>query len=222
MNGEARPREELPPYNPWAGLGLLPIAAFLIMLEIADARAAIGVSLAVALGVFYIQQRAETGGGLIFKLALLGLATMIGSSIAGLVLDSERIFLWQDPIGDFSIAALLLLALTFSWPLTGRVICELFPRVAAVLEPGHRVFVLVSLIFLFENLAMGLIRVWLLEGTEISSAQYALFSRAVAWPLRAVLALASYWLIRRAMRAELLSAARSGSGEAVGQAELGE
>lgn len=216
MSGEVRPREELPPYDPWVGLGLLPIAAFLIMLEIADARAAIGVSLAVALGVFYLQHRAKMSGGLVFKLALLGLATMIGSSIAGLVLDSERIFLWQDPIGDFTIAVLLLLALALGWPLTGRVICELFPRVAAVLEPAHRVFALVSLIFLFENLAMGFIRVWLLEGTEISSAQYALFSRAVAWPLRAVLALASYWLIRRAMRAEMIASARSGSGEAVG------
>lgn len=216
MHGEVRPREELPPYDPWIGLGILPIAAFLIMLEIADARAAIGVSLAVALGVFYLQQRVKTSGGLVFKLALLGLATMIGSSIAGLALDSERIFLWQDPIGDFAISVLLLLALALGWPLTGRVICELFPRVAAVLEPRHRVFALVSLIFLFENLAMGFIRVWLLEGTEISPAQYALFSRAAAWPLRAVLALASYWLIRRAMRAETIAAARSGSGEAVG------
>ena len=216
LSGEAEPRGEPPPYDPWAGLGILPIAAFLIVLELAGARAAIGVSLASALAVFYAQQRAKAGGGLVFKLALLGLATMIGSSIAGLALDSERAFLWQDPIGDFTIAALLLAALGLGWPLTGRVICELFPRVAAVLAPSHRVFALVSVIFLFENLAMGFIRVWLLEGTEISSAQYALFSRAVAWPLRAVLAVASYQLIRRAMRAERIAAARAGSGEAVG------
>ena len=183
-------------------MGLLPLVAFLVLLELADVRWAIGVSLAVALAVFAVQRRLERGGGLVFKLALLGLVTQIGAGIAGIIVESERVFLWQDPVGDFSIAALCFASLVLRWPMIGRFLGELFPRVAAALPADHKVFFWITIMFFVENLGMGFVRVWMLEATDTSALEYALFSRAVGIPFRILLIVAGWWLIRRAIRNE--------------------
>ena len=136
-------------------------------------------------------------------LALLGLIVVGGASVVGIILDSDKAYLASDPIGDFIIALVFLGSVVVRRPLLGVIVRELFPRLATVINEQHRVFYLLSLAWAVQNVATGVVRIFLLQ--ELSTDGYILWSRVVSWPVGIALLLISAYFIGRAVQNEQLA-----------------
>lgn len=191
----------IPEYDRSVGLSLLPIIVWVVVLELAGTRPAIGAAWGAAIVLFFVQRRFQPDRGAVFWLAVFSLLIFTGASIVGIVLESDKAFLAQDPVSDFAIAVIFAISLAFRKPLLGMAIREVFPRVRRALPPENRALMWVTAAFVVENIVMGIIRVWLLD--EVSPGSYPFISRAVGTPLRLVLIWWSYRIIQDEMKRRL-------------------
>ena len=208
--------ESVPSVDPVVTLSFAPVAVYLLVDWIADARPAIAASLAAAIAAVLIQRRLRRQVGVVFRLAMLGLAVFIASGIAGLVLDSGKALWASDPIEDFLVGGIFALSVLLRRPILSPLIRELFPQIAARLPPEHRVFMLLTAVWAVKILLMGVLRIWLLDTLEVNT--YVWLRTVVGWPINAVLLLWTVQRIQRAMREQSLLAAEAkpgGSGEMV-------
>ncbi len=196
---------DLAEFRPHILLGILPIAVFWSVRQVAETPVAIGAGFAAALLVFAVNRQRGTIG----YLALAGMVVVGGASLAGIVLDSDKAFLANDAVGDFVAMFAFAGSVLIGRPLLGVLVCEVFPRLSSVLGPRHPVFVRLSLLWAVQNLLTGVVRVVMLQ--EFSTDEYILFSRAVSWPLGLGLFAVSSFLIARAVRERVL-AAQTGDG----------
>ena len=192
---------DLPVIDNFVLLSFAPTVLFLAVNEIFGARPAIGVALASTLALFVAQRRMRPQQGVIFMLAVFGLVLLAGGAVIGLILDSSKAYWAKDPAGDFLVAAFLGISLVMGKPLAGLVIREVFPRIRAQLPIEDRAFVWITLIFLAENLVMGILRIWLLDRSGVT--EYWFLSRGIAVPIRIALIWWSIQLIRRSTRERL-------------------
>ena len=191
----------IPEYDRSVGLSLLPIFVWVIVLELAGTRPAIGAAWGAAIVLFFVQRRFQPERGAVFWLAVFSLLIFTGASIVGIVLESDKAFLAQDPVSDFAIAVIFAISLIFRKPLLGMAIREIFPRVRRALPPENRALMWVTAAFVVENLVMGVVRVWLLD--EVSPGAYPFVSRAVGTPIRLILVWWAYRIIQDEMKRRL-------------------
>lgn len=191
----------IPEYDRSVGLSIVPILVWVIVLELAGTRPAIGASWGTAIVIFFIQRRVSPDRGAVFWLTVLSLLIFTVGSIAGILLDSNDAFLASDPASDFIVAALFAISLLFRKPLLGMAIREVFPRVRRALPAENRALMWVTAAFVVENIVMGVIRVWLLDA--VSDAAYPFVSRGVGTPIRIVLIWWAYRLIQDEMKRRL-------------------
>ena len=184
--------------NPMIFLMVLPVGVFLLLREVWGTQPGIAVGLIASVIVFRLNRQR----GVIGWLAVLGLVIVAAASIVGLVLDSDKAYLANDPVSDFVVGVLFLGSLAIGKPLIGLVIREMFPRVREHLGPGDRVFFWLTLIFALQNFAVGAARVALLQ--EFDAGEYVLWSRAVSWPAGFALFLLTGWAISRTIRRRIL------------------
>ena len=190
---------ELTEFDPIAILSILPIVVFWVVRRFAETEIAIGAGFGTSLIVFTLARRR----GVIGLLALLGLIVVGGASVVGIILDSDKAYLASDPIGDFIIALVFLGSVVVRRPLLGVIVRELFPRLATVINEQHRVFYLLSLAWAVQNVATGVVRIFLLQ--ELSTDGYILWSWVVSWPVGIALLLISAYFIGRAVQNEQLA-----------------
>ena len=192
---------KIPEYDRSVGLSILPIVIWVIVLELAGTRPAIGAAWGAAIVVFFVQRRVQPDRGAVFWLAVLSLVIFTGGSIVGLILESDKAFLASDPVSDFVVAAIFAVSVLIRKPLLGMAIREVFPRIRRALPAQNRTLILVTAAFAVENLIMGFVRVWLLDAVEPSL--YPWLSRAIGAPLRILLIWWSYRIIQDEMKRRL-------------------
>lgn len=191
----------IPEYDRSVGLSVVPIVVWVIVLELAGTRPAIGAAWGTAIVIFFIQRRVNPDRGAVFWLTVLSLLIFTVGSVAGILLDSNDAFLASDPASDFIVAALFTISLLFRKPLLGMAIREVFPRVRRALPAENRALMWVTAAFVVENLVMGVIRVWLLDA--VSDTAYPFVSRGVGTPIRIILVWWSYRIIQAEMKRRL-------------------
>ena len=180
--------------DPMIWLSLAPIGVYWLTRQTLGTQAGISAGFVTALAVFWVMR----GRSVLAWLALVGIVVVAGASAVGLVLNSDKAYLANDPVSDFLMAAIMLGSLVPRRPLMGLLITQIAPRVRDTLAGGHRVFYLLTAIWAVQNLVLGTVRVAMLQ--ELSPGQYLLGSRAVSWPLGVGLTVLSTYLIYRAMR----------------------
>lgn len=182
--------------DPAVWWSILPVLIFWATRQIASSQVAIGAGFATAVIVFYINRKREKG--ILAWIALAGLVIVSGSAIAGLILDSEKAYLANDPIGDGITVLVALGSVLIGKPIIGLLACEIFPRLTRYLHYGDRVFVQITLMLAAKDLTTGVARVFLLDSLDTDG--YLIFSRVVSWPINAVFFYLAYRMIQRANR----------------------
>ena len=193
-------------FNPAILVSVLPVAVFWIVRRIAETQIAIGMGFATSLIVFRYTRRQ----GVIGYLAIGGIVVVGGAALVGLVLDSDKAFLANDPVNDFIGVALFLGSVAIRRPLVGLIACEIFPKLTALVEPKHRVFYVLTVLWAVQNLGTGIIRIFLLE--ELSVDGYILWSRVITWPIALALFALSAYMVGRVAQDRRLAAALSEDG----------
>lgn len=187
-------------------LGFAPVAVYLLVDWIGDVRTAIGASVAAAVIVFFVQRRLRKQVGVVFKLAMLGLAIFIASGAAGLILDSGKALWASDPIEDFIVGGIFAVSAVMGRPILSPVIRELFPQIADRLPSQHRVFMLITVVWAVKILLMGVLRVWLLDTLDVND--YVWLRMLIGWPINLVIFVWTAHRIQRAMREHSLATAQ--------------
>jgi hypothetical protein len=194
QRGLQRSHLHLPPINLRFGLVILPVAVFLLVRRVATPEIAIGAGFFTSLIVFFINRQNGASG----ILAVLGMVIVGGTTIVGIVLRSEKLYLMNDPISDYLILTVALGSIIFRRPLFSLFARELVPAVEHALEPRHSVFYLTTWLVVAVNAVQGTIRVVLLQNLSVD--HYLLVSKPMGWSLSFALLVVTYVLIDRAVR----------------------
>ena len=133
--------------------------------------------------------------GVVRMLAVLGFTVVAISAAIGLAANSDKAFVSQNITTDFLWAAVCLTSVVIGKPLVGAVARQAVPALRTLLEPRHRVFVSLTLVYMALNLSTGVFRIFLLDAF---SANAYIFVSRVTTPLTVVFFIASYFLIKRA------------------------
>ena len=190
--------------DPAVWWSILPVFVFWGTRQIASSQIAIGAGFATAVVVFYLNRKRKKG--ILSWIALGGLVIVSGSAIAGLVLDSEKAYLANDPVGDAITVLVALGSVLIGKPIIGLLAVEVFPRLTRYLQYGDRVFVQITLMLAAKDLTTGVARVFLLDALDTDG--YLIFSRVVSWPINAVFFYLAYRMIQRANRDARRAASR--------------
>ena len=175
---------------------LLPLVVFLVLNsfwpeDLWRTQVAIVASFAASTWVFAINR----DSGVIRFITVLGFIVVAGSAVVGLVADSAKAFAAQNIYSDFLVAAVCLASVVMGKPLVGAVARESIPALRTLMEPRHRVFVILTLVFMTYNIGTGIFRIFLLG--EFSANEYVLVSRVTS-PISLAFFLACYFMIKRA------------------------
>ena len=201
----------IPPINPRFGMAVLPVLVFWLLRQVASPEVAIGAGFITSLIVFFTNRKRGVTG----KLAVLAIIIIGGGATVGIVTGNEKAFLFNDPIGDFTIMAIALGSIIFRRPLFALLARELVPAVERFLEPRHSVFFLSTWLLILVNAARGTSRIFLLQNLTVN--QYLIWSRVISWPLNITLLIVTYMLINHAVKRstrfqEMLSEDEASSG----------
>ena len=175
---------------------LLPLVVFLVLNsfwpeDLWRTQVAIVASFAASTWVFAINR----DSGVIRFITVLGFIVVAGSAVVGLVADSAKAFAAQNIYSDFLVAAVCLASVVIGKPLVGAVARESIPALRTLMEPRHRVFVILTLVFMTYNVGTGIFRIFLLG--EFSANEYVIVSRVTS-PISLAFFLACYFMIKRA------------------------
>jgi hypothetical protein len=183
-------------FNPLFFRSVWPVGVYWIVRSIAGTQAGVLAGFATAVYVFATSRQRS---GVIATLALAGMVIVGASAIVGLVFDSDRAYLANDAARDFLMTTVALGSLVIGRPLVGVVAREMSPRLASVLDEGHRLFVYLTLGFALINLLTAAIRLVMLQ--ELGVGQYIVFSRVATFPINVgYFALAAYLLFQAARK----------------------
>lgn len=175
---------------------LLPLVVFLVLNsfwpeDLWRTQVAIVASFAASTWVFAINR----DSGVIRFITVLGFVVVAGSAVVGLVADSAKAFAAQNIYSDFLVAAVCLASVVIGKPLVGAVARESIPALRTLMDPKHRLFVVLTLVFMAYNIGTGIFRIFLLG--EFSANEYVIVSRVTS-PISIAFFLASYFTIKRA------------------------
>ena len=175
---------------------LLPLVVFLVLNsfwpeDLWRTQVAIVASFAASTWVFAINR----DSGVIRFITVLGFVVVAGSAVVGLVADSAKAFAAQNIYSDFLVAVVCLTSVVIGRPLVGAVARESIPALRTLMDPKHRLFVVLTLVFMAYNIGTGIFRIFLLG--EFSANEYVLVSRVTS-PISIAFFLACYFTIKRA------------------------
>lgn len=175
---------------------LLPLVVFLVLNsfwpeDLWRTQVAIVASFAASTWVFATNR----DSGVIRFITVLGFIVVAGSAVVGLAADSAKAFAAQNIYSDFLVAAVCLGSIAIGKPLVGAVARESIPALRTLMDPRHRVFVILTLVFMTYNIGTGIFRIFLLG--EFSANEYVIVSRVTS-PISLAFFLAAYFMIKRA------------------------
>lgn len=183
-----------PMVDPKFALAVLPAVVFWLVRRAGQVELAIGAGFVTSVVVFArTRQRGAIGA-----LAVLSIFIAGGAAIAGIVVDSERVYLANDPVGDVFTVLIGLGSVVLRRPMFGLIVTELSPRVNGLLARDHRVFYVTTWLWIGINAAQAALRVWMLN--ELTVGQYLIWTRAISWPANVLLAWVTWMLVTRAFR----------------------
>ncbi|MFN0096994.1 MAG: hypothetical protein ACKVVT_19720 [Dehalococcoidia bacterium] len=192
--------------NPRIGLSIIPVAVFFLVTKIGDPWQAILASFVASAIVFHYTRRDR----LIGTLGVFGFVIVCITATIGIVTDSERAYLYRDPLTDAAFLCLHLGSMIIRKPLIGALAHELFPGVATKIPINAPLYYGLSLAFASWDLGNGLLRVYLLE--TLSTGEYLVWSRILGWPVSATLiGISAALIFREAKRRDLDDARRAES-----------
>lgn len=175
-------------------LTLLPVLIFLGLTRFVPAWAAITGGFAATTIVFVLTRRERLIGGL----ALFGFCVVAVSALLGITWSSEKAYLASGPITDFLWVPLFLVSVAIRKPLVGGISRELVPAIAGRLPLAHPIYAWLSVAWAVFDALHGIATSVLLS--ELSVAQYIIWSRLVLSPFSGLLFVISAFLIYRRAR----------------------
>ena len=124
---------------------LLPLVVFLVLNsfrpeDLWRTQVAIIASFAASTWVFATNR----DSGVIRFITVLGFIVVAGSAVVGLAADSAKAFAAQNIYSDFLVAAVCLGSIAIGKPLVGAVARESIPALRTLMDPRHRVFVILQ------------------------------------------------------------------------------
>ncbi len=193
---ERPPRDALtqPAIDPKFGLSILPALVFWVVRRGGQIELAIAAGFVTSIIVFArTRQRGAIGA-----LAIISVLVAGGAAIAGIVVESERVYLANDPVGDVISVLIGLGSIALRRPMFGLIATELSPRIRGLIARDHQVFYLTTWLWIGVNAAQAVLRVYMLQ--ELSVEQYLIWTRVISWPLNAALIWVTWALVSRAIR----------------------
>lgn len=193
---EAHPsRQELmqPAIDPQFGIAVLPAVVFWVIRRAGHVELAIAAGFVTSIIVFLrTRQRGAIGA-----LAVISIFVAGGAAIAGIVVESERVYLANDPVGDVISVLIGLGSIALRRPMFGMIATELSPRVRGRIALDHRVFYVTTWLWIAVNAAQAVLRVFMLQ--ELSVGEYLIWTRVISWPANAALIWITWTLVSRAI-----------------------
>jgi intracellular septation protein A len=187
--------------NPRIGLSAIPLGVFFLVSRIGEPWQAILASFVASAVVFYYTRQDK----LIGTLGVFGFVIVCITATIGIVTDSEKAYLYRDPITDAAFFCLHTGSMILRRPLIGALAHELFPGVATKIPINAPLFYLLGCAFASWDIGNGLLRIYLLE--TLSTGEYLVWSRVLGWPVTASLVgLSTFLVMREVKRRESLEA----------------
>jgi hypothetical protein len=185
-----------PAIDPQFGIAVLPAIVFWVIRRAGHVELAIGAGFVTSIIVFArTRQRGAIGA-----LAVISIFVAGGAAIAGIIVESERVYLANDPVGDAISVAIGLGSLALRRPMFGLIATELSPRVRGRIALDHRVFYVTTWLWVAINAAQAVLRVIMLQ--ELSIGEYLIWTRVISWPANAALIWITWTLVTRAIERE--------------------
>lgn len=177
--------------DPSIGLGLLPVAVFLVVNYLGPAQWAIGLSFLASCFVF-VRMRSR---GAIQFLSVLGFIIVAGSAVVGLVADSDRAFVAQNIVADFVFAAFFAGSALIRRPLIGAIAREAVPAIRPVMPIDLALFMQLTLLSAALNIVTGVARIFLFQALDANA--YTIASRVLGAPLSIGFVIYCYYAVTR-------------------------
>lgn len=185
-----------PAIDPRFGIAVLPAVVFWLIRRAGHVELAIGAGFVTSIIVFLrTRQRGAVGA-----LAVISIFVAGGAAIAGILVESERVYLANDPVGDVISVAIGLGSIAWRRPMFGMIATELSPRVRGRIASDHRVFYTTTWLWIAVNAAQAVLRVYMLQ--ELSVGEYLIWTRLISWPANAALIWVTWTLVSRAIESD--------------------
>ena len=183
-------------FNPRIFLGSFPLGVFWLAGQFWETQIAIGLAFLAATAVFLYAR----DSGIIRLLAVLSFSAVTVAALAGAILNSDKAFLANDVIFDYTTVLVSIVSIYKGKPLFRLIMYEMYPGLRSLLPERHRVFVTTTIILALHSVAIGTTRMFLIATQSVG--EYIIWSRVTSVTVNAIVITAAIILMGRAVIAE--------------------
>lgn len=183
-------------FNPRIFLGSVPLGVFWLSGHFWGTQFSIGLAFLAATAVFFYAR----DSGIIRLLAILSFTAVTIAALAGAILNSDKAFLANDVIFDYTTVVVSIISIYKGKPLFRLIMYEMYPGLKTLLPEGHRVFITTTVILALHSIAIGTTRIFLIATQSVG--EYIIWSRVTSLIVNTIVITAVIVLVGRAVIVE--------------------
>lgn len=183
-------------FNPRIFLGSVPLGAFWLSGQFWETQIAIGLAFLAATAVFFYAR----DSGIIRILAILSFSAVTIAAIAGAILNSDKAFLANDVIFDYTTVVVSIISIYKGKPLFRLIMYEMYPGMKNLLPEAHRVFITTTVILALHSIVIGTTRIFLIATQSVG--EYIIWSRVTSLTVNTIVITLAIVLMGRAVIAQ--------------------
>ncbi len=183
-------------FNPRIFLGSVPLGIFWLAGQFWETQIAIGLAFLAATAVFFYAR----DSGIIRLLAVLSFSAVTIAAIAGAILNSDKAFLANDVIFDYTTVVVSIISIYKGKPLFRLIMYEMYPGLKNLLPEAHRVFITTTVILALHSIVIGTTRIFLIATQSVG--EYIIWSRVTSLTVNTIVITSAIVLMGRAVIVE--------------------
>lgn len=183
-------------FNPRIFLGSVPLGVFWVSSQFWGTQFSIGLAFIAATAVFFYAR----DSGIIRLLAVLSFTAVSIAALAGAILNSDKAFLANDVIFDYTTVVVSIISIYKGKPLFRLIMYEMYPGLKNLLPEGHRVFITTTIILALHSIAIGTTRIFLIATQSVG--EYIIWSRVTSVTVNTIVITSAIILMGRAVIVE--------------------
>jgi hypothetical protein len=180
-------------FNPRIFLGSVPLGVFWLSGLFWGTQFSIGMAFIAATAVFFYAR----DSGIIRLLAVLSFSAVTIAAIAGAVLNSDKAFLANDVIFDYTTVVVSIISIYKGKPLFRLIMYEMYPGLKSLLPEAHRVFITTTIILALHSIVIGTTRIFLIATQSVG--EYIIWSRVTSLTVNTIVITSAIVLMGRAV-----------------------
>lgn len=183
-------------FNPRIFLGSVPLGVFWLSGHFWGTQVSIALAFMAATAVFLYAR----DSGIIRLLAILSFVAVTIAALAGAILNSDKAFLANDVIFDYTTVVVSIISIYKGKPLFRLIMYEMYPGLKNLLPEAHRVFITTTIILALHSIVIGTTRIFLIATQSVG--EYIIWSRVTSVTVNTIVITTAIVLMGRAVIVE--------------------